>query len=268
LDYPRYRAIILKALDHPKLSSQSRTHHCHDIGGSPGPQAGSSCRGCHLQVHPISINDSDASRVASRSILLSSLGLYVPIYQRADGNSSPPLLPTSTLQLGKHFLPFSYLIPYTYDATPVAHSSVLSSLGFYMLTVSWIIQDTVLSYRKLSSQSRTHHCHDIGGTALRLEVPAGGVIFKFIKSLLTTRMRRGWLYLQFCFRLWDYTCPFTSETATHRHHRFISRRLPGVRCTSHNSILTDNQHSGHIPGSKCTVTWVPFPESPFNHSIR
>ena len=46
-----------------------------------GPQAGSSCRGCHLQVHQISINDSDASRVASPSILLSSLGLYVPIYK-------------------------------------------------------------------------------------------------------------------------------------------------------------------------------------------
>ena len=110
--------------------------------GSPGPEAGSSCRGCHLQVHQISINNLDASRVASPSIFLSSLGLYVPIYKSADGNSSPP--------------------------------------SFYFVMLAWC----------------------------------------------------------------------------------------SLRCTSHHSILTDNQHSGHIPGSKCTVTWVPFPESLFNHSIR
>ena len=94
----------------------------------------------HDDFHQVSINI--ASRVALP--LLSCLGLYVPIYKRADSNSSPPLFPTS-----KHFLPFGFLISYTYDATLVVHSLVLSSLGLYMLMVSWIIQDTVLSYQKL-----------------------------------------------------------------------------------------------------------------------
>ena len=86
----------------------------------------------------------------------------------------------------------------------------------------------MLSYRKLwIIQSFRRKVEQIiitilgAAQALRLEVPAGGVIFKFIKSLLTTWMHREWLHLQFFSRLWDYTCPFTSmQTATHRHHRY------------------------------------------------
>ena len=29
------------------------------------------------------------------------------------------------------------------------------------------------------------------------------------------------------------------------------------------ALAWTTQHSGHNPGSKCTITWVPFPESPW-----